>query len=238
MIEKSPIPLHPNVLAAASYRLQPSSQEDPLSLRKFAFFATVFAILVVVPSLSSAQQADAIIGFGSTMATGSSNTTACTTTFTTSCVGPEKGGLYTTISGDIIFKKRVGFNFEANWRTKQGLDGAGQFYRPILFDFNGVYQPRITKKVGADLMAGIGWQSTRFYGFQPTASCELFNACYTSNNHFLVHVGGGIRYYFFGNAFIRPEVHIYHIMNNSDVFTNSNVVRAGASIGYTIGGPE
>jgi len=237
MMKKSPMLLHPNVLAAASYCVPPPSQEVPL--RKFAFFATIFAILLI-PSFSSAQQADAMIGFGTLLATGTNNTTACVTTFTSNCVGPEKGGLYTTISGDVIFHKRVGFNFEANWRTKQGLDSAngGQYYRPILFDFNGVYQPRISKKIGADLMGGIGWQTTRFYQFTNTVSCIDFNSCYVSNNHFLVHIGAGLRYYVWGNVFFRPEAHFYHILNNSDVFTNNNVIRVGASIGYTIGGPE
>jgi hypothetical protein len=50
-----------------------------------------------------------------------------------------------------------------------------------------------------------------------------------------VDVGAGIRYYAYGHLFIRPEVHVYHILNNTDVFTNNNVVRVGASIGYTIG---
>jgi hypothetical protein len=50
-----------------------------------------------------------------------------------------------------------------------------------------------------------------------------------------VHFGGGVRYYVWGNFFLRPEAHFYHILNNSDVFTNGNVVRIGASIGYTIG---
>src|ERR1051326_6516363 len=159
------MPLHPNALAAASYRLQTPIEEVPL--RKFAFFAVVLAIFLV-PSLSSAQQADAMLGFGSLLSSGENS--CVSSGFNSSCVGPEKGGLYTTLSGDVIFHKRVGFNFEANWRTKQGLDNAngGQYYRPILFDFNGVYQPRITKKVGADLMGGIGWQSTRFYQFTNT----------------------------------------------------------------------
>ena len=69
-------------------------------------------------------------------------------------------------------------------------------------------------------------------------SCIDFNSCYVSNNHFLVHVGGGLRYYVWGNVFVRPEAHFYHILNNSDVFSNNNVIRVGASIGYTIGGPE
>ncbi len=207
-------------------------------MRKLAFLAAISA-LFVFPNLASAQQADAMFGFGTLLAAGSGNTTSCVT-FSSSCVGPEKGGLFTTISGDVIFHKRIGFNFEANWRTKQGLDLAngGQLYRPIIFDFNGVYQPRLSKKVGADLMAGIGWQTTRFYEYTYTSNCLVFGSCYVSNNHFLVHFGGGVRYYVWNSLFIRPEAHFYHILNNSDVFTNGNVVRVGATIGYTIGGPE
>ncbi len=216
--------------------LPPSNNLDRRSvLRKLFLLSTVFAFFLPA-NVASAQQADAMLGFGTILATGT-NTSSCIASFTSTCVGPEKGGLYTTISGDVIFHRRIGFNFEANWRAKQGLDGAngGQFYRPLLFDFNGDFQPRFGKKVGADLLGGIGWQSTRFYQFTNTVSCLDFNSCYVSNNHFLVHFGGGLRYYVYGHAFIRPEVHFYHILNNTDVFTNSNVIRVGASIGYTIG---
>jgi hypothetical protein len=202
-------------------------------VRKLALFVFVLSFFSFA-NLASAQQGDAMIGFGTILASGSNSSCPF---FSTTCVGPEKGGLFTTISGDIVFHRRIGFNFEANWRTKQGLDNAngGQLYRPILFDFNGLYQPQIRKKIGADLMAGIGWQSTRFYAFQATTSCLEFGSCYSSNDHFLVHFGGGLRYYVWGNFFLRPEAHLYHILNNTDVFTNSNVVRVGASIGYTIG---
>jgi hypothetical protein len=201
-------------------------------LRKTALLAVICGV-VFLASVSQAQQGDAMFGFGTTM---SSGTTSCTVN---SCVIPEKGGLYTNISADVIFRKRVGFGFDAAWRTSQGnYAGLGLPYRPILFDFNGVYQPRLSKKIGADLMAGIGWQSTRFYQFTNTSNCVFFNACYTSKNHFLVDIGGGVRYYVHGNIFVRPEAHFYHIMNNSDVFSSNNVVRVGASIGYTIGGPE
>jgi hypothetical protein len=194
-------------------------------LRKLALF-TVTCGFMVLASLAQAQQADAMLGFGTLM---SSGTTTCGLT---SCVAPEKGGLYTSLSGDVVFHKRVGFNFEAAWRTRQGSFG-GQPYRPILFAFNGLYQPKISKKVGADLMGGIGWQTTRFY----LPFCTNAFTCnnYTSSNHFLVDVGGGVRYYVHGHIFVRPEVHFYHILNNTDFFTSNNVIRAGASIGYTIG---
>jgi hypothetical protein len=200
-------------------------------LRKLTLLAVICGLFFVA-SLAQAQQADAMLGFGTIMSSGSNS---CATSVSPTCVGPEKGGLFTNIGFDVILRKRIGFGFDASWRTKQGLYNGEQLYRPILFDFNGVYQPRISKKVGADLMGGIGWQTTRFYGFQYTTNCLSFGSCYTSNNHFLVDVGAGIRYYAYGHLFIRPEVHVYHILNNTDVFTNNNVVRVGASIGYTIG---
>ena len=198
-------------------------------MRKTALLAVICGFIFLA-SLSQAQQADAMLGFGTLLSSGS---TACGAN---SCVIPEKAGLYPTISADVIFHKRVGFNFEASWRARQGnYAGHGISYRPILFDFNGVYQPHLSKKVGVDLMGGIGWQSTRFYGYQPTTNCQFFGACYTSSNHFLVDVGGGIRYYVRGHVFVRPEAHFYHIVNNTSDFTSNNVVRVGASIGYTIG---
>jgi hypothetical protein len=203
-------------------------------LRTFTFLATILSFFVF-GNLASAQQADAMLGFGTMLAPGAA---ACGAANTPTLTCPERGGLYTNISADVIFHKRMGFGFDASWRSLGDFAGLGQAYRPIQFDFNGVYQPRINKKMGADLFGGIGWQTTRFYSFQPTYSCYAFGACYTSSNHFLVDLGGGVRYYVWGNFFVRPEAHYYHVLNNTDVFTSSNIVRVGASIGYTIGGPN
>lgn len=198
-------------------------------MRKTALLAVICGFISLA-SRSQAQQADAMLGFGTIMSSGS---TACGAN---SCVIPEKGGLYPAISADVIFHKRVGFNFEASWRARQGnYAGLGLPFRPILFAFNGMYQPRLSKKVGLDLMGGIGWQTTRFYQYTNTTNCIFFNACYTSSNHFLVDVGGGIRYYVRGHVFVRPEAHFYHIVNNTGDFSSNNLVRVGASIGYTIG---
>jgi hypothetical protein len=96
-----------------------------------------------------------------------------------------------------------------------------------------VYQPRISKKVGADLMGGIGWQTTRFY--LPFCTNQFTCNNYTSSNHFLLDAGAGLRYYVWGHFFVRPEVRYYRILNNTDVFSSDNVFHVGASIGYTIG---
>ncbi len=210
-------------------------------MRKLAFLATVFSFFIlpnlVLPNQASAQQGDAMIGFGTVLSPGAAECGFNATSGQPNC--PEKGGLYPNLSADVIFHKRFGIGFDAVWRGGQGnFDGLGEPYRPILFDFNGVYQPRISKKAGFDLMGGIGWQSTRFYGYQPTSSCVYFGACYNSSNHFLVDVGAGLRYYVWGHVFVRPEAHYYHVLNNSDVFTSGDIIRVGASIGYTIGGPD
>jgi hypothetical protein len=200
-------------------------------LRKFAFFATLIAVLAI-PNLSSAQQGDAMIGFGTVMSPGAAS---CGSPNFVNFVCPERGGLYTNVGGDVIFHRRLGVGFDAAWRSLGDFGGLGQPYRPILFDVNGIYQPKLGKKVGADLFGGIGWQTTRFYSYQNTSSCIFFGACYNSANHFLVDAGAGIRYYVWGHVFVRPEFHYYHIVNNTDFFSSGNVIRVGASIGYTIG---
>jgi hypothetical protein len=218
-------------------------------LRKSAFLAVVITLFAFA-SLASAQQGDAYIGGGTLL---TSSTSFSTTVPGTNCgldsqggaLCPEKGGTYLNLGADIIFKNRLGAAFDVNWKASQGSIGGpgGQPYRPLLFTFNGVFQPRLSKKAGIDLFGGIGWQSTRFYGYQPTSSCVYFGACYTSSNHVLVDIGGGIRYYVWGHVFLRPEVRLFHVLNNTDTsangfgFSSNNVIRVGASIGYTIG-PE
>ncbi|HTS34251.1 MAG TPA: outer membrane beta-barrel protein [Candidatus Solibacter sp.] len=203
-------------------------------MRKLAFLGTAVALLFFVASFASAQQADAMLGFGTVMSPGAAQCFEGSQNITGIC--PERGGLYMNLGGDVILHKRLGFGFDSTWRAGQGNYGdIGIPYRPILFDFNGVYQPRIGKKAGLDLFGGIGWQTTRFYGYQPTVNCVDFGACYQSSNHFLVDIGAGVRYYVRGHLFVRPEVRYYKIHNNTADFTGNNVIHVGASIGYTIG---
>jgi hypothetical protein len=202
-------------------------------LRKLAFFTPVFACLFFA-QFASAQQGDIMFGGGTLL---SSSPGTGTLNFQPPA---EKGGTYLNISGDVVgFKKRLGFNIETAWRASQGnyADYSGGTYRPILTDFNALFQPRLGKKFGLDLFGGIGIASTRFYVPQVT-SCSYFSGCinYSSSNHFMEDFGGGIRYYVWHHVFVRPEVHYYHIQNNVE-FNSDSVIRVGGSIGYTIG-PE
>jgi hypothetical protein len=200
-------------------------------LRKLAFFMIVCAFSLTA-SFAAAQQADIALGFGTVLSPG-----ADSCNFITGC--PEKGGLYPTIGADVIFHRRIGFAYDVTWRGGQGTYGVSdQPYRPIINDFNAIYQPRVGKKIGVDLVAGVGFQDTRYYSYNNSSNCIYFGACFSSSFHFLTDFGGGVRYYFWHHAFIRPEVRYYWINNNTNDFTGSNVLRVGGSIGYTIGGPE
>ena len=219
-------------------------------MRKLACVAVVIAVLALA-GLASAQQGDAYIGGGTLLSSSPSASSTvfgsnCTTSSNGGTLCPEKGGTYLNLGADVILRHRIGAAFDVNWKAGQAsvFGPGGQPYRPLLFTFNGVFQPRLSKKTGLDLFGGVGWQSTRLYGYQPTSGCVYFGACYTSANHFLVDVGAGIRYYAWGHVFVRPEVRVFHILNNSDTsgatgfgFNSNNVIRVGASIGYTIG-PE
>ena len=96
-----------------------------------------------------------------------------------------------------------------------------------------MYAPYIGKKVELEGLAGIGAQSTRFYN--PYYTCTAFTCSdYSSSNHFLVHLGAGVRFYVFNRFFVRPEAHWYYTHNNFE-FNSSNSARYGASIGYSFG---
>jgi hypothetical protein len=167
-------------------------------LRKLALFAPVFAFLFFVQfasaQLASDPQVDIFLGGGTLMSSSNSS----------SGLPAEKGGTYLNLGGDAVFlRHRLGINIETAWRASQGVYISGiENYRPILTDFNLLYQPHLGKKVGLDLMAGIGAGDTRFYA--PGPSCS---GCvnYVSTNHFMEHLGGGIRFYVWQHLFVRPR---------------------------------
>ncbi len=202
-------------------------------MRKFALLVSAHTLLLFA-SFASAQQVDIMLG-------GSTLFSAATKSDLVNFHPPiEKGGTFVGFSGDYVrFKRRLGFNVETAWRYHQvAYPDNGETYRPILTDFNALFQPRVGKKFGLDLFAGVGIASTPFQipnaisCGSPSGGCIIYN----SSNHFMEDLGFGIRYYVWHrlpHVFVRPEIHYYHIQNNVE-FATENVFRIGASIGYTI----
>jgi hypothetical protein len=183
--------------------------------------------LPVFAVLAHAQQLDVALGAGTLIST--KNTTASQAYLPP----PEKGGTYPSVSVDRIFKNHFGYSAEIAFRYKQAIYNNYQKFRPMLYDFNAVYAPRLGNKTSADLMAGIGGQRVQFYN--PYGNCAYSSGCSThlDSNHFLLHFGGGVQYSLWRNFFVRPEAHFYRIINNTTDFHSDNVLRVGASIGYT-----
>jgi hypothetical protein len=205
--------------------------QKEIRLRKqWILLAVVIPLMLVVAS--QAQEFHAAFGFGTVTAPSASiNSNGIP-------VPSLSGGLYPSFSGIFILKHHIGFGGEVAWRAREAIYGGttssfsfAQPYRPIFYDFNGVYGVT-KKKYGIDLMGGVGGENLRFY--TPYYSCSSFSGCtnYVSSNHFAGHFGGDIRYYFWGHAFIRPEAHYYLVHNNVE-FNNVNVARFTVSIGYS-----
>jgi hypothetical protein len=196
-------------------------------LRKLSLIVTT-ALLCLFATASSAQQMDFAVGISTIQSPAYNNTNIA--------YPPQSltGGVYPTISGDFLLRKHIGVMGEISWRASEGLYNGYQPYRPIFWDFNGLYLRDLNKRVAAELSAGIGAESTRFYS--NFYNCNYFNGCtnYSTSTHFMGQFGAGLKLYAHGGLFVRPEVHFY-LVNNNVEYTSSRVIRYGASIGYTFG---
>jgi hypothetical protein len=189
----------------------------------------ILALALVLPFLMHsavhAQEFDAAFGVGSLAAPSASSASGNHAPVSVT------GGAYPVFSADLLLKRQFGVSGELAWRSSRNLYAGFQPYRPLFYDFNGIYAPKLGKHGGAELMAGVGWESLRFY--QPFLTCGAITCTdFVSSNHFMGHFGGGLRYYFHGHFFVRPEAHLYLIRNNVE-FSSPMATRFGISLGYT-----
>lgn len=198
-------------------------------LRKFALLASACTVLLFASLASAQEQVDILVG-GDTL-----KSFARVSDSVNFHPPAEQNGTYVSISGDFVGfrKRRLGLSFETAWRYHQGSYYGYETYRPILTDANAFFQPKLTKKLGLDFMAGIGVASNRF---NLLGSCNIPGCVnYTSSNHFMEDLGVGLRYRVWHRVphiFVRPEAHYYHIQNNRE-FNSDSVFRVGVSFGYT-----
>jgi hypothetical protein len=193
---------------------------------KKTFLVLTFCLFCLAAGAAYAQQVDAAFGVRTLMGTSASSATG---NYFPQYIG---GGGYPTFSGDFLFRHNFGIGGEVSWRGKQDLYQGFQPFRPLFYDFNGIWAPKLSRAVSPELMAGIGAESLRFYN--GTLSCSAFSGCtnYTSNSHFMGHIGGGLRLYLHGNVFVRPEAHLYLIRNNVE-FAGPRANSFGVSLGYS-----
>jgi hypothetical protein len=197
-----------------------------IDLRKLSFLLVATALILSLGSPAHAQQFD--LSFGVSGLTGPSSTPTLQT------VG---GGAYPTFGLDFLFYHNLGVGFNASFRAKQNLYQGFQPFRPFFYDVDAVWAPPIGKRAQAELSAGIGAESIRFY--TPFLTCGSFTGCtnFVSSNHFLGQFGGALRLYVTPKVFIRPEAHVYLVRNNFE-FSGARATRYGVSIGYSFKNQE
>jgi hypothetical protein len=193
----------------------------------------LYVVLSSIPFVGSSafaelpfgQKGDVAIGFGTIESPSSDSATGNYFPQT------QAGGLYPSFSVDFMLRHNFGVSGDISWRASRNLFLGSEPDRQIFYDINGIRAPRLGKHLGAELAAGIGAESIRFYSGQYTCN---FVSCtdYTSSNHFLGHFGGGLKIYVHGNFFVRPEVNFYLIHNNNE-FSAGYATRVGAALGYS-----
>jgi hypothetical protein len=190
--------------------------------------------LLVVAALAHAQQVDVFAGGNTLFSTQNNNASL------TYLPPPERGGVYPSAGFDRIFKNGFGYDAEFAFRYKEGNYNGYQQYRPVLYDFNLVFAPhlnpfpaRVAKRTSTIFTIGAGGETVLYYN--PYGNCGYPAGCSThlDSNHFLFHMSGGFNYRVWRKFFVRPEANYYRIFNNTTDFHSDNVLRLGASIGYT-----
>ena len=109
----------------------------------FAVVAGAFYFLSVA---AQAQQLD--LGFGLGTVTAPSTNVGSTFAGSTQSLS---GGGYPMLNGDYLFRRNFGVGGEIAWRASRNLYLGFQPYRPVFFDFNGVYAPQLSKFISPEL---------------------------------------------------------------------------------------
>ena len=151
-------------------------------------FLLVSFLFFLITTSAFGQQVDGAFSLSTLTSTSAANAGV---NFQPQSIG---GGLFPGFSGDFLFWHNLGIGGEVNWRAKQNVYQGVQPFRPILYDFNAVWAPplgRKKSKASAELQAGFGGTSTRFY--QPFFNCNFFSCTdFNSVNHLAGHVGEGV----------------------------------------------
>jgi hypothetical protein len=200
------------------------------TLRTAILLTFACAALAAFSNFAQAQKIDIAFGGSTVLAPSASSCSG-------DCQVPQSlaGGTFLGVSGDVIFWHNLGVGAEVNWRASQGggsyLDQFGLNYRPVFYNFNAVYSPKLASHAYLELVGGIGAMSTHLYQCN---NCGISGGSseVASSSHFDADFGGGLKLYVSHGFFIRPEARVYWI-NNDTNFAGAHATRVGASIGYT-----
>jgi len=221
------------------------------------YIPLLFVLLLCVPFASAQSAFDLNLGFGAIQDKAASGQIDQALLPCTSndpyppCVStPSLSGFMMGFGGDLMLWKKFGVGAEVSFQpakqTYVNLNGSAALSglntlsidsRTTLYDFNGIFQPVNTKKVGLKIEGGVGGTNLKFYE-SGSSSSILGNANSSqyiqSANHFQVHGGIGVQIYVTDHIFLRPQFDIHYTPNLNQF--GSNLIKSEMVwVGYSFG---
>jgi hypothetical protein len=193
-------------------------------------------MLLLMTSFAGAQRFDGYFGIGTTRVGAVQGTYVDDNTGET-VKSPDMGGVFGTIGGAVMINPHFGVGLQISFRFDQG-DYLGFGYRPIFYDFNGIWTPQIhsiEKTVVPEFQGGFGGLNLRFY--DPSNYYYDYNSGrYTnfagSSNHLQLHAAAGMRFKIKPTIWVRPMVE-YRWVRNLEEFGSNNVLSYSLAIGFS-----
>jgi len=192
--------------------------------------------LFLASQMSFAQSANVYFGQG-TAIDGSAGTQIDTFGTGNPYTSPKMAGSFSDVGTSVLFTKHLGVGADISWRDTHG-SYAGLLYRPVFYNFDGVWEPVSTKRFEPEVHLGVGAMHIG-YSFAST-QCDNFQGCTTSTegvetaNHFQVHAALAARLYVTDHLFVRPAVDA-HYVNNLFQFSSNWVPEYSIGVGWSFG---
>jgi hypothetical protein len=204
-------------------------QERRNAVKVLRFAIALSVLLLVVSSFASAQaHFDGYFGMGSAQVGGTRIQDIPT---------PHMSGVFGTIGGGVMLQPSYGFGAQVSFRFTQG-DYIGYGYRPIFYDFNGIWTPQKTKSVVPEFQAGFGGLNLRYYDASNpyydynTGRLSTFAG---SVNHFQLHAAAGLRFKVKSHLYIRPQLDYHWVPNLTEQFGSNSVLGYSLALVFSSG---
>ncbi len=199
-------------------------RRNAVKVLRFVIASSV--LLLFVSSFAGAQaRFDGYFGVGTTQV-GSSHQFVYNQNTGSVLSTPHMDGVFGTIGGGVFLKPSYGFGAQVSFRFKQG-DYGGYGYRPIFYDFNGIWTPQINKIVVPEFQAGLGGVSLKYYDssnpyYDPNTG--RLSTFLTSFKHFQLHAAAGLRFKVKNHIYIRPQLDYHWVPSLTDQFGSNSVL--------------
>ncbi len=204
-------------------------------MKVLRFTITSTSVLLLFTALAGAQtRFDAYFGMG-TLHVGSTNQSVDLLGTGTASQTNAMGGVFGTFGGALMLKPSLGVGGEMSLRFAQGDYTADVGYRPIFYDFNGIWTPSLhSRHIMPEFQGGFGGVNLRFYG--GGQSCDpYYGTCSDfagSSNHLQLHASAGLRIYIKQHLFVRPQFD-YHWVRDLNEFASNSIRGFSIAIGYS-----